>query len=227
MARTVTLSSLRTWARELADVESDPNIGDSELTALANRHLTEVYDALVNAGPPEYYAASTTVTTVAGTTLYALPVDFRTLLDIYSHESETDLRLVHPMGNGQRGRYVAPTGVWTCTVEYVPAAAMLVADGDTFDGVSGWEELIVNLMARDVMVKRESDPSVIINTIDRLQARISVRARSRDRGHPKYTTDVDAQATSFPWGTSTGSRIAAYRLRGDNVELYEPRGGVF
>jgi hypothetical protein len=227
MARTVTLSSLRTWARQLADVESDPNIGDAELTALANRHLTEVYDALVNAGPPEYYASSTTVTTVAGTTLYALPADFRTLLDVYSHESDTDLRLIPPVGNWQRGRYVAPTGVWTCTVEYVPTASALVADGDTFDGVSGWEELIANMMARDVMVKREADPSIVINTIDRMQARISTRARSRDRGHPKYTTDADAQAIHFPWGSSTGSRIDAYRLRGDNIELYEPRGGVF
>lgn len=226
MARTVTLSSLRTWARELADVESDPNIGDSELTALANRHLTEVYDALVDAGPPEYYASSTTVVTVAGTTLYALPADFRTLLEVYSHESTTDLRLVRPMGNGQRGRYVAPTGVWTCTVEYVPTATALVSGSDTFDGVSGWEELIANLMARDVMVKREADPSVVINTIDRMQARISTRARSRDRGHPKFTTDMDAQATAFPWGSTTGSRIGAYRLRGGNIEIYEPRSGA-
>jgi hypothetical protein len=227
MARTVTLSSLRTWARQLADVECHPTSAHAELTALANRHLTEVYDALVNAGPPEYYASSTTVTTVAGTTLYALPADFRTLLDVYSHESDTDLRLIHPVGNWQRGRYVAPTGVWTCTVEYVPTASALVADGDTFDGVSGWEELIANMMARDVMVKREADPSIVINTIDRMQARISTRARSRDRGHPKYTTDADAQAIHFPWGSSTGSRIDAYRLRGDNIELYEPRGGVF
>lgn len=226
MARTVTLLQLRTWARQLASVEGNLNITDAELTALANRHLTEVYDALVDAGPPEYYASTTTVTTVAGTTLYALPADFRTLLEVYAQESSTQLRLVHPMGNGCRSNYRAPTGVWSCTVEYVPVAGTLSADGDTFDGISGWEELIANLMARDVMVKQEGDPSVVLNSIGALQARIATRARSRDRGHPRYTSDLDAQGAAYPWSSTTNSRISVYRLRAGNLELYEAQAGL-
>lgn len=226
MARTVTLLQLRTWASRLADVENDPNISPAELTSLANRHLCEVYDALVDAGPPEYYAATTQVTTSPGTTLYALPADFRSLLEVYAQETGQQLRLVHPMGNGQMGRYRAPTGAWTLTMEYVPSAPTLVNDGDTFDGVSGWEELIANLMARDVMVKREADPSVVINTIDRLNARIMARSHNRDRGHPKYTSDMDAQESAFPWSSSTTSRINVYRLRAGNLELYEPLWGL-
>lgn len=226
MARTVTLLSLRTWARQLADIEGDPNITDTELTALANRHLTEVYDALVDAGPPEYYASTTTVTTVAGTTLYALPADFRTLLEVYAQESATDLRLVHPMGHGQRARYRAPTNVYSATVEYVPAAPTLVNSGDTFDGVSGWEELIANLMARDCMTKRDMDISPVMASIGALQARIASRARSRDRGHPRYTSDLDAQDTVFPWTTTTNNRITTYRLRAGNLELYESLLGL-
>ena len=222
MARTVTLLALRTWARQLADVEGDPNVTDPELTALANRHVCEVYDALVDAGPPDLYAATATVTTVAGTTVYALPNDFRNLSEVYAQESATQLRLLHPMGNGQRGRYRAPTAAWAITVEYIPTPTTLVNDSDTFDGVSGWEELIANLMARDVMVKRESDPSVVINTIDRLNARILSRSRNRDRGHPKYTSDMDSQETAFPWSSTTNSRISCYRLRAGNLELYEP-----
>lgn len=226
MARVVTLLQLRTWARQLANVENDSNIDDAELTSLANRHLTEVYDALVDAGPPEYYASTTAVTTVPGTTLYALPDDFRTLLELYAQESNTQLRLVHPMGNGQMGRYRAPTAAWTLTLEYIPAPPTLVNDGDTFDGVSGWEELIVALMARDVMVKREADPGVVINTIDRMNARVTSRAKSRDRGHPKYATDQDEQFAAWPWSSSTNSRINAYRLRAGNIELYEPVWGL-
>lgn len=221
MARTVTLLQLRTRARQLANVEGNPNITDAELTDLANRHLTEVYDALVDAGPPEYYAATTTVTTVAGTTLYALPADFRTLLEVYAIVSSTENRLVHPMGNGGRGRYRSPSTVYSCTVEYVPSAPVLVANGDTFDGVSGWEELICNLMARDVQRKRDQDTSDTIGAIGALQARIATRARSRDRGHPRYTTDLDEQGAAFPWQTSSTNRISAYRLRAGNIELYE------
>lgn len=219
MARTVTLANLRTWARQLSNTESDPNVTDAELTALANRHLTEVYDALVDAGPAEQYAATTTVSVVAGTIAYALAADFRNLLDVYVHESDTQRRPIVPMGNGERGRYQAPTAAVTCTVEYIPAAGTLSADGDTFDGVSGWEELIANLMARDVMVKREADISAVRDAIMRLEARIQKRARSRDKGHPKRVTDTDEQWT--PWAAS-GSYVSVYRLRGGNLEFYEP-----
>lgn len=224
MARSVTLTNLRAWARQLADVESDPNITDAELTALANRHLTEVYDALVDAGPPEYYAATTTVTTVASTTSYSLPADFRTLLDCFAHETGDERRSVDPMRAGDRARWKAPSGAWTITVEYIPAPGTLVLGGDTFDGVSGWEELIANLMARDVMVKRESDPGVVLNTIDRLSGRIAKRARNRDRGHPRYVTDLDDQHRAGAWGATRNVRVGAYRLRAGNIEFYEPIG---
>lgn len=226
MASTVTLLQLRTRARQLADVEGDPNITDVELTDLANRHVTEVYDALVDAGPPEYYASTTTIATIAGTKLYALPADFRTLLEVYAQESSIDVRLIHPVRNGERGKFRTPTGIWNVEVEYIPGPPVLVNNGDTFDGVSGWDELIANLMARDVMVKREADPSVVINTIDRMNARIAMRARNRDRGHPKYTTDMDEQYGAFPWSSTTNSRISGYRLRGGNIELYEPSWGL-
>lgn len=226
MARTVTLLQLRTWARELAGVEGDPNIGDPELTALANRHLTEVYDALVDAGPADYYAStSSPVTILAGTSTYPLAADFRTLLEVNVTVSSTEQRLIHPMRNGERGRYQVPTTAGTFTYDYVPTPSPLVADGDTFDGVSGWEELIANLMARDVMVKRDdNNVAVVLNTIDRLQARITSRARSRDRGHPKYTSDLDAQGSQFAWAGNC--RIACYRLRGGNLELFESNAGL-
>lgn len=225
MARTSTLLELRTWARQLADVENDPNITDAELTALANRHLTEVYDALVDAGPPEYFASSTTITTVSGTSVYALPADFRAMLDAYAQESSTELRRLFAMRSGERSMYRNPTGAWTVTLEYIPTAPTLAADGDTFDGVSGWEELIALLMARDVMIKRESDPSLIMVSIDAMRARIAMRSRNRDRGGPRFTSDMDSQGSAlFPYANNV--RVTTYRLRGDNIELYEPAVGL-
>lgn len=222
MPRTVTLAELRTWARQLADVEGDPNVTDAELTALANRHRTELYDILVDAGPPEYFAASTTITTVPGTITYSLPADFRSLVDVFAHESVDERRALYPMGPGERAQYKAPSGAWTFTLEYIPTPTALVNGSDALDGVSGWEELVANLMARDVMVKRESDPSVVINTIDRQMARIQSRARSRDRGHPRFIADTDEQ---LDHGPSYNVTVTNYRLRGASLELYEPLWG--
>ncbi len=222
MARTSTLLQLRTWARELSDTENDPNVTDSELTALANRHLTEVYDRLVDAGPPDYFAADTTVSVTAGVGVYPLGVSFRNLTDVFVHESTDERRSIAPMPTAARNRYKAPSQDGTVTIEFIPAAPVLVADSDTFDGISGWEELIANLMARDVIAKRESDPSVILNTIARLEGRISSRARSRDKGHPKRIVDTDDANYGPWWGWTRNSRIACYRLRGNNIEFFEP-----
>lgn len=225
MARNVSLLQLRTWARELSDTEGDPNITDAELTALANRHIPEVYDRLVDAGPADYYASTTQITTASGDIHYPLEDDFRNLVAVFVRESSDERRPIFPMPEGARGSFKAPTGVWTLDVEYIPVPEPLEDDGDTFDGVSGFEELIANLMARDVMAKRESDPSIVMSNIARMEARIVARSRSRDRG-PKYVTDLDdAGHPPYPFGWTGSSRISCYRLRAGNLELYEGQWG--
>lgn len=222
MARAVTLTNLRAWARQLADVENDDNVSDPELTALINRHLTEVYDLLVESSPPEYFASSTTVSVLVGTTTYALAADFRALLGVYVHESSDERRPLFPMPEGARGQYKAPSATGTVTLEYIPAATTLVNGSDTFDGVSGWEELIVVRAARDIMIKREADPSAVMASGAALEARIRSRSKNRDRGQPRRITDLDEASSGWPWGWTGASRIGAYRLRAGNIEIYEP-----
>lgn len=222
MSRNASLLDMRTWARQLSDTENDPNITDAELTALCNRHLTEVYDRLVDAGPPDYYAATAPLTTANGTIEYALNATFRNLIAIYVRESTDERRFLHEMRPQTRGNYKAPTGEWTCDVEYIPVPTVLEASGDTFDGVSGFEELIANLMARDVMAKRESDPSIVMANIARLETRIVSRSRSRNKGGPKRIVDLDdVNVSPFPYGWTGSSRLACYRLRAGNIELFE------
>jgi len=221
MADTVTLLQLRTWARQLSDTENDPNISDTELTALANRHRSELRDRLVDAGPADYFASTSQITTAAGTIPYAVPADFRNLVEVYVREdSAGQVRRLLPMPEGTRANYKAPTQVYTVDVEYIAIEAELTTDGSTLDAVSGWAELIANLMARDVMTKRESDPSVVMSNIARLEARITTRSRKRDRA-PKRTVDLDdVNADRWPYQRAS-SALACYRLRAGNLELYE------
>jgi hypothetical protein len=221
MARNVSLLELRTWARQLSDTEGDPNVTDAELTALANRHVADVYDRLVDSGPPDYFAATTQIVTTPGLIEYALGVDFRSLVNVYVRESPDERRQLLPMGQAARGLVRAPTGIWTVDVEFIPTPPKLEDDGDTFDGVSGWEELIVHLMARDVAKKRDAVRPDLFESIARLEARIASRARSRDRGG-KWVTDLDETGASpYPWGWTGGSLLGCYRLRADNLELFQ------
>lgn len=227
MSRTATLDTLRTLARRLANVEGDTtNVPDAELTTLANLHYPSVYDELVAAGPPDLYAATTTVTTASGTIQYALPAAFKDLLEVYVVESTDNRRPLYPMPHGARGRFKAPAGTYTVSVDYVPAATVLSAAGDTVDGVSGHEEMIAALMARDVMVKRQADPSIVLAIIERGHVRIRQMAKNRDRGQPKRIVDLDDAVPVWPWDYAATSRLGCYRLRADNIELYEPHTGL-
>lgn len=227
MARAATLLNLRTWARQLSDTENDDSVTDAELTALANRHYPEVYDLLIEAGPPEFYSSSTTVSVTASTIQYSLQADFRALLGVYVHESNDVRRSLMPMPEGARGQYKAPSQSVTVTLEYIPSAGTLSSIGDTVDGVSGWEELIVCRMARDVMAKLEKDPSIVMATAAGLEQRIKNRSKNRDRGQPRRIVDLDEAYVTPPWGWTGVSRLRAYRLRAGNIEFYEPLWGYY
>lgn len=220
--RNSSLLQLRTWARQLSDTENDPFVTDTELNALANRHQTEVYDRLVDAGPPERFASTATYTTSVGVPQLGMGADFRNLLDVYLVVDGFRTAL-QPMRNGARGNYQAPTQAYSIEIEYIPTPLDLVDDTDTFDGVSGWDELIANLMARDIMIKREADPSAVMSNIARLEQRIATRSKGYDKGHPKYITDLD-DAPNWQW-MSGSQRGLCYRLRGNNVEIYESAWG--
>jgi hypothetical protein len=219
VSRVVTLLEFRTLAREATGTVGNSFIGDDWLTDRANQHLTDVWDRIVDAGPPERYAATETFTEVAGTPSVPTPASFRNLLDIYLVDSGGYRTRLDAMRGGTRGNYRAPTTAYTVEVEYIPAPDVLVADGDSFDGISGWEELVVLLMARDICKKRDVDPSAFLADIEMMKARIDSRARSYDKGSPKFVTDLDDIRPGWPW--SSAQRITTYRLRGDNIELYE------
>jgi len=222
VADNVSLLQLRTWARQLSDTEGNPNVVDSELNALANRHASELWDRLVDAGPPDFASSTTQVTTVSGTIPYALPADFRNLVEVYVREGTAGkVQRIPPMPEGSRANYRAPQAVYTLDVEYIPTVTPLAADGDTLDAVSGWAELIANLMARDVQIKRDGPTQDVSNNIARLEARIAQRSRKRDRG-PRFITDMDqVYAEPFhPYFTNL-TNLSCYRLRAGNLEIYE------
>jgi len=63
---------------------------------------------------------------------------------------------------------------------YLPVAPLLVSDSDTFDGVSGYEELITALAWRRCLVRQDLDPGTMDREIARLTARIESAADGRD-----------------------------------------------
>lgn len=87
-------------------------------------------------------------------------------------------------------------------VWYVPRLTALSADGDTVDGVSGWEEYIVIDAALKAKEKEESDQSTLLVAKQGIIKRIEEASENRDAGSPAVVGD--ARKTSG-WGGDADS----------------------
>ena len=74
----------------------------------------------------------------------------------------------------------------------------MAADGDSLDGVNGWEELVVLDAARKALLKEESDTSGVEREIAMLVGRIEVEAQNRDAAAPATVSDVQRGAFDLP-----------------------------
>lgn len=215
MAATRTLAELRTEARQRADMETDDDfIADTELTRMINQSIREVYDLLLESFGQEFYYTTATISVVAGTSAYSLPTAFYQLLGVdvslgsneymalrpfqFHDRNSTEAGLGWGYPDGVKYRIMGsqihfrpiPTAAETVLVHYVPYPTSLSADGDTFDGINGWEELVVVDTAAKMLEKEESDAAPLYKRKAELMERIRGMASRRDAGFPDSVIDV-------------------------------------
>jgi hypothetical protein len=214
MARARSLTNLIADVRARTNTENTQFVTDPEITEYVNQSITELYDLLLSAHGQEYYVkASTPFSTVAGTSAYALPADFYKLLGV-DVSNGSDTWSIAPYAFAERNKYrVAaawnpyeptsyrlqaaninflpiPQGTYTITLQYVPAATRLANPGDTFDGINGWEELVICDAGAKVLEKGEYDPMPLRSRVAALTQRVLALAGERDAGKPEKVTDV-------------------------------------
>lgn len=210
MADAVALSVLRTKCRRLSNMETidqaNAFVTDAELTERLNTNLRTVYDLLVEARGAGFFRSVSSFSTVAATQAYALPAAFMSLLGVRIAPSagefydlvdvtESEVTAFDPVTTGAlptryqlRGANIAllptPTAVYTVEVAYIPAFVELAADGDTFNGVCGFEEAAVWRTVAEMLAKDQSDPSFALARAAEWDARIGKMAAARDVASP-------------------------------------------
>lgn len=215
MARTATLSELRTGAYRRADQENlTERFPTSEVTGYVNDGIAELWDMLVNANGYSYYGITSTINLVAGTSSYSLPADFYKLhkviyvgstlggrleLDRLSEADEVALQvatsrvpLYYRVRSGFLDVLPRPATSASLSLSYVPCATKLVSDNDTFDGINGFEEYVVCYAARRMSIK-DADfelANMIYQDMNRQIERIERMAADRDKGHPERVQDI-------------------------------------
>lgn len=185
-----TLSELRTRVRQRTDNENSNFVTDDELTQLINTEYKELYGLLVRYSLQR--TESTSTISADGSSSYALPSNFYSLIGVFRTEGQAQVRLSR---FGERFRPGTVTGTacqyrlqganivlyptpssGTYTVLYIPVPSDLSADADTVDGVLGWEELVVINAAIKVLQKEEADTSVLKQDRQELLMRIKMEA---------------------------------------------------
>lgn len=226
----ITLAELRTQARQRADQEYSDFVTDAELTSYVNNSIAELHDILVQAYGSDYFLSEYDFLTTAGTAAYALPADFYKLQGVDVKLNGSDFFTIKKFNFNERNKY-DDFGVWSVLgitavryrvmgsnlrftpipdaatevkLWYTPVAQKLVADSDELTDYNAYSEYVIVDAAIKMMVKEESDPSVLLAQKQALKRRIEEAANNRDAGEPESVTDIYGENSDYFFGRTRG-----------------------
>jgi len=215
----VTLATLRTRARERADMPTPGFIADSAtgIDAWINEGVQMLHERLVAAYGSNYVAKSTTLTTTSNGVI-TLPTDFFALLGVSlvaagqnipldpfaQRERETTVGASSFLWTGSpqtAPRYQlfgntlrlrpAPSAGQSLVFEYSPVATVLVNTTDTVDFPNGWERYVIVYTAIQMKLKQESSITELSALLEGMDRQLKEIADLRDAGAPAQAADVN------------------------------------
>jgi|WetSurMetagenome_2_1015567.scaffolds.fasta_scaffold164270_2 hypothetical protein len=227
----ISLGALRLQAQQRCDRVNSTFVTTTEWNSYISASYKELYDILIQKFAAEYFLqVPYTYTLATNVQYYPLPADFYKMFlvevalnpqdpnsyvtlrkfqkiqqnlwnypNIYTFYGITNIR--YRVEGNQLHLVPAPTGGQTLRINYAPRPNTLMADTDSVDGVSGWEEYIVVDACLKALAKEESDVSVYMAQKAALLQRINEAAENRDIGEPE--TVSDSRMRNFSWSDSS------------------------
>jgi hypothetical protein len=196
-------------------------ITDTELTRIINQELTSLYDMLVQARGQEYYMSTTpqSITITANTNVYTLASDLYQLVTAAIVWSTNEIEPLHTFEWQEESRFrntavtwgkftpkgyrvvqdkillypVPSTTAGTIQVRYIPNFTNLSSDGDTFDGVNGWEEAVSLGAAAKMRGLQDLPAGWILERRAEVLDRIRTMAADRVTTEPKRLFDLGSE----------------------------------
>jgi len=224
---TVTLASLRTQARQRADMENSNFVTDSELNQYINSSIAELHDLFLSQPDSDYNVMQYTFSIVDNQDQYDLPADFYKLrgvdlalnqgastryltlkpFNFNERNRNSDLPFNFIWGPALRYRLVGnkivftpiPSGSYSIQLWYVPLAQTLSADGDILNDLNAFSEYVVVDAAIKMRLKEESDVTILEKMKSDMRARIIEMSQNRDAGASDTISDVQAENQFFDW----------------------------
>lgn len=228
MARTRTLAELRADVRWQFDFESmTGRVTDAKLNRAINQSIQELRELVSDAGNPYFLATPQTGSLTVGPTAphtfgtISLPATFVRAygLDIFNTAEWVSLKPANfeertMWGDGvtnqtpeafflfngtQLGIVPAPDQGYQYKLYYLPTHTDLVADGDTFDGIAGWEDWVVFNTGNRLLLRDNQGEQYAAFSAERDRRLAGILARSNHRQRAGATTRVDVRGSRRYW----------------------------
>lgn len=207
MALTRTFAQIKQSIRLRGGWTTSLRVTDALLDDIVNEALAELWDVLI-AKWADYYTLSTILNATPGQEAIFPAVNWYKFRKLELDESgaaasgdwvlvrPTTLDAMHELRNATRARYrlvrsqillaPVPTAADRYRLHYIPPVTRLVADGDTFDGINGYESILVQKGKLAVETELKLDTTDTLRRIAELEARVRSAADAPDSDQPFY-----------------------------------------
>ncbi len=221
--RSFTARDLINRALRRADMYNSNYISVEEQFEVLNDCYTEMYDILVTAYEEYYMIQEYFITLTPNTYSYDLPDDFYKGMgvDYNLNVTTTGWVTLKPFTEMERNGLSGVIGTLPSgqvRMRYVPVPAVFTSDTDLIDGVSGWDALIVTMMAIEFRIKEETDTSALERRKNQLIERITSASVNRDAGMPHQVNDI-YQVNIFQAYASLRYQYSGNQIRFMNTEI--------
>ena len=227
MPATTTLAALRSYARQLSDMEDDAKfVTDEELNRYVNDGAAGYYDILIDADDAKLLAKNGGVLTKTGDFAWDMPNDFYRLVslnwksgqgywEILPADTQDAAILSARWKNKRDAKYLLRvksmvTGQMECMIypkleapdrlamSYIPLLHTLVDDTDTIASFGSWDSYIATYAALMMRRKQDLDISVLVYDLKEMEDNIRNAFEDIDIARPKTIRELNDPAMA-PW----------------------------
>jgi hypothetical protein len=240
MGRSVTSAEILSRARLAAEAQNDTNITDAWLYLQATALVAKLWDLIIANGLGGEGVKNVTFTSVQGQVGYDLNAsiwtppggsagplaDFYKVKTLYAANGTGLLRPVPRVSPNEEYAMRGPSMNLAMKLYYIPVAPVWSTGAETFDGINGYEEWIVQGLAYAIRVKREDDGGPHKGLQREVEQQIEFAANRNADEPPRIIRRRTAQtwiARTIPYSGG----VSTWDLRGGNLELYAPYIGLY
>lgn len=224
MASDVTLTDLTARTLDYADMTGSTFPVSARVTDYINDGLTHLHDILVNSGG-EYFLTTTNINVLAGTETYSLPADFYKARKVFYTSSNRRYKVEKFNLDEIDGYKTSPIASGTVELWYIPEITRLAAGGDKVSASmplpDGWEDFIALHAAIRLLVREETDTSLLNAERQKCEARIIQMASPRDLGQEEVIGDYYERWSYARQLLTSDERHYKYRIHGEKIHFIE------